>query len=64
MPKIAVFPKAYMDDLCVNGSMSVEDWLDVAAQLDVDGWSGMLALLKIKIKPNGSCLSLWPRTGV
>lgn len=37
MPKIAVFPKAYMDDLCVNGSMSVEDWLDIAAQLDVEG---------------------------
>ena len=37
MPKIAVFPKAYMDDLCVNGSMSVEDGLDIAAQLDVDG---------------------------
>ena len=37
MPKLAVFPKAYMDDLCVDGTMLVKDWLDIAGQLDVDG---------------------------
>ena len=37
MPKLAVFPKAYMDDLCVEGTMLVKDWLDIAGELDVDG---------------------------
>ena len=37
MPKLAVFPKAYMDDLCVDGTMLVKDWLDIAGELDVDG---------------------------
>lgn len=37
MPKIAVFPKAYMDALCVDGSMSLDEWIDLAAGLDVEG---------------------------
>ena len=37
MPNLAVFPKAYMDDLCVDGTMLVKDWLDIAGELDVDG---------------------------
>ncbi len=37
MPKLAVFPKAYMDDLCLDGTMLVKDWLDIAGELDVDG---------------------------
>ena len=37
MPKLAVFPKAFMDDLCVDGTMLVKDWLDIAGELDVDG---------------------------
>ena len=37
MPKLSVFPKCYMDDLCVTRSMSLFDWIDLAATLDVDG---------------------------
>ncbi|MCA9214833.1 MAG: TIM barrel protein [Planctomycetales bacterium] len=37
MPKLAVFPKAFIDDLCVTGEMSLTQWIDVAATLDVDG---------------------------
>ena len=47
MPKLAVFPKAYMDALCVDGSMSLIDWIDLAARLDVEGmefYSGFLDL--------------------
>ena len=47
MPKLAVFPKAWMDDLCVTGRMSLAEWIDLAATLDVDGlelYSGMLDL--------------------
>jgi sugar phosphate isomerase/epimerase len=37
MPKLAVFPKAWMDDLCVTGRMALSEWIDLAATLDVDG---------------------------
>ncbi|MBS0210243.1 MAG: sugar phosphate isomerase/epimerase [Planctomycetes bacterium] len=47
MPKLAAFPKAYMDQLVVDGSMSLAEWIDLAATLDVDGlemYAGMLDL--------------------
>jgi sugar phosphate isomerase/epimerase len=47
MPSLSVFPKAYLDDLCVTGAMSLATWIDMAATLDVDGlelYSGMLDL--------------------
>ena len=35
---LAAFPKCYLDDLCVHHSMTVERWIDQAAdQLDIDG---------------------------
>jgi len=37
MPQIAAFPKAYMQALCKDGTMTVMEWLDLAAQLDIDG---------------------------
>jgi sugar phosphate isomerase/epimerase len=36
-PKLAAFPKAFMDELCVEKTMSVFDWIDLAATLDIDG---------------------------
>lgn len=47
MPKLAAFPKAFMDDLCVTGAMSLRQWIDLAATLEVDGlefYSGFLEL--------------------
>src|SRR6188508_1979315 len=47
MPKLAVFPKAYMDQLCVDGTMTIEQWIELASKLDVDGmefYSGFLEL--------------------
>jgi sugar phosphate isomerase/epimerase len=37
MVKLAAFPKLYMDELCVTRSMSVFEWIDLAATLPVDG---------------------------
>ena len=34
---LAAFPKCFLDDLCVRRTMSVEAWIDLAAQLGVDG---------------------------
>ncbi|NRB52471.1 MAG: sugar phosphate isomerase/epimerase [Saprospiraceae bacterium] len=46
-PKLAAFPKAYMDALCIDNSMSLQQWIELGAQLGVDGlefYSGFLAL--------------------
>lgn len=37
MPRLAAFPKAYMDPLCVTGEMTVRQWIELAATLDIDG---------------------------
>ena len=37
MPKLAAFPKGYLDPLCKDGSMSLVQWIDMAATLEVDG---------------------------
>ncbi|MBO0799659.1 MAG: sugar phosphate isomerase/epimerase [Blastocatellia bacterium] len=37
MPKLSAFPKCYMDDLCVSKTMTLFDWIDLAATLDIDG---------------------------
>jgi sugar phosphate isomerase/epimerase len=48
MPRIAAFPKAYMDNLVVDGSMTIRDWVELASsRLDIDGlefYSGFLEL--------------------
>jgi len=36
-PKIAVFPKCYMDQLCVQHTMTLGEWIEIAATLEVDG---------------------------
>ncbi len=37
MPKLAAFPKLYMDDLCLTGAMTLREWIEKAALLDIDG---------------------------
>lgn len=47
MPNLAAFPKAYLDDLCVHGKMTVRQWIDLASTLDIDGlefYSGFIEL--------------------
>jgi sugar phosphate isomerase/epimerase len=47
MPQLAAFPKAYMDELCVHGSMTIRQWIDLCATLDIDGmefYTGFLEL--------------------
>jgi sugar phosphate isomerase/epimerase len=44
-PKLAAFPKCYMDELCVDHTMTLFDWIELAATLGVDGlefYSGFL----------------------
>src|SRR4051812_48349070 len=37
MVQLAAFPKCYMDELCITRTMTVFEWIDLAATLPVDG---------------------------
>jgi sugar phosphate isomerase/epimerase len=38
MPKLAAFPKAYLDDLCLpDRTMSLRQWVEMASTLEIDG---------------------------
>ncbi|MGA2206374.1 MAG: sugar phosphate isomerase/epimerase family protein [Terracidiphilus sp.] len=44
-PKLAAFPKCYMDELCVRKTMTLIQWIELAATLGVEGlefYSGFL----------------------
>ena len=36
-PKLAAFPKCYMDELCVHRTMTLGDWIEIGATLGVEG---------------------------
>src|SRR5262245_46126533 len=47
MPRLAAFPKAFMDQLCVDGTMTIREWIDLAETLGIDGlefYTGFLEL--------------------
>jgi len=48
MPKLAAFPKAFMDDLCLSGKMTLRQWIDLAATLDIDGLEFYAGFLEMK----------------
>lgn len=51
MPHLAAFPKRELDDLCVHGTMTVRQWVELASTLDIDGlefYSGFLELKDVK----------------
>lgn len=55
MPKLAVFPKAYLDQLVLDGSMSLTEWIELAAKLDISGlefYSGFIDLKDRNLWPN------------
>jgi sugar phosphate isomerase/epimerase len=44
-PRLAAFPKCYMDQLCVHKTMTLFEWIDLASTLGVEGlefYSGFL----------------------
>jgi sugar phosphate isomerase/epimerase len=54
MPRLAAFPKAWMDPLCKTGAMSLREWIELAATLDIDGlefYAGFLDLADEKRWP-------------
>ena len=55
MPKLAAFPKAFMQALCRQGTMTVSDWIQLAAKLDIDGLEWYAGFLEMADEKN------WPR---
>jgi sugar phosphate isomerase/epimerase len=44
-PKLAAFPKCYMDQLCIDRTMTIFEWIELASTLGVEGlefYSGFL----------------------
>lgn len=54
MPKLAVFPKAFMQELCKDGTMKVSEWIDLAVELEVDGLEWYAGFLEMADTTN------WP----
>ncbi|WP_238934769.1 sugar phosphate isomerase/epimerase family protein [Aurantibacter crassamenti] len=54
MPKLAVFPKAFMHQLCKDGTMKVSEWIDLASKLQVDGIEWYAGFLEMEDEAN------WP----
>ena len=55
MPKLAAFPKAFMQQLCKDGSMKIADWVKLAAPLQLDGLEWYAGFLEMADEKN------WPK---
>jgi len=54
MPRLAAFPKAFMQALCKEGTMRVSEWIELAVQLDIDGLEWYAGFLEMADEAN------WP----
>ncbi len=52
MPRLAAFPKAFMDALCVNGTMTLREWIEIGAELQLDGLEFYVRFLELQ-QPGG-----------
>jgi len=52
MPFLAAFPKLYMSALCKEGSMSLSQWIDEAAELPIDGFEWYAQFLEMEDERN------------
>ncbi|WP_417735173.1 sugar phosphate isomerase/epimerase family protein [Rosistilla oblonga] len=52
MPKLAAFPKAFMQALCKDGTMTVSQWIDLASKLDVQGLEWYAGFLEMADQSN------------
>lgn len=52
MPKLAAFPKAFMQALCKDGTMKVSEWIELASKLDIDGLEWYAGFIEMADKNN------------
>jgi sugar phosphate isomerase/epimerase len=55
MPKLAAFPKAYMQALCKDGTMKVSEWITLASQLNIEGLEWYAGFIEMQDESN------WPK---
>ena len=55
MPKLAAFPKAFIQALCKDGTMRVSEWVTFALKLNLDGLEWYAGFLEMADETN------WPR---
>jgi sugar phosphate isomerase/epimerase len=53
MPRLAAFPKAFVDGLCVDGTMTLREWIEIGASLEVDGLEFYTRFLELQ-KPGAA----------
>jgi len=58
-PRLAAFPKAYMDALCVNGEMSLRQWIELAAGLNIDGLELYSGIRELSAPSSWSKVQRW-----
>ncbi|MEJ7676167.1 MAG: hypothetical protein WKF59_26565 [Chitinophagaceae bacterium] len=49
---LAVFPKAFMQALCKDGSMHVSEWIELAVKLNIDGLEWYAGFLEMSDEKN------------
>jgi sugar phosphate isomerase/epimerase len=54
LPRLAAFPKAFMNALCKDGSMKISEWIKLAARLDIEGLEWYAGFLEMRDKRNWS----------
>lgn len=54
MPKLAAFPKAFMQALCKDGTMKVSEWIELASGLQIDGMEWYAGFLEMADETNWS----------
>ena len=52
MPRLAAFPKAFMQALCKDGSMQLSEWIQLASALDIDGLEWYAGFLEMQDESN------------
>ncbi len=54
MPRLAAFPKAFMQALCKDGTMTVSEWITLAAPLNIEGLEWYAGFLEMEDQKNWS----------
>lgn len=52
MPRLAAFPKAFMQELCKTGTMKVTEWISLASKLDIEGLEWYAGFLEMEDQGN------------
>ncbi len=55
MPKLAAFPKAFMQALCKDGTMKISEWIELASKLEIEGLEWYAGFLEMADE------SKWPQ---